>query len=653
MRRLVLVLSAFLAAALSAHAQNNPYAIDDECYAYFSRAEELAGTPGFEEASNALLHAAITKGDTKAQTLYYVGRLKHATRRTYANGTDSPQQDADVLQKQQELKDIADKFGYPQYFYYSYELAQNYFFNHGQPLRTMELLQEMQQISTQRKEPYGEWMSYRYLVALYISQSDYITAKKYILKALELHRTTDDPIIKRQSVSRLYCDLSDTYVIGSDSVKINVLKAVKTATLHLDSLRCDYHLAKIAAYEKRAGDYYRYRDRCLKDSSLHTISRTAERLFQTLDSIIEGGFNLNSVKDLSFSRIREVKYIANVAEIYGYKDQAFELERLMVRKFENQIASLNQSKIAEMNARMGNTYLSAELAEKTREVLHITRVVSILAAVILLSILISLIIHINSLRRNNLKLAEANEKVTLANAAKTRFVQNMSHEVRTPLNAIVGFSQLLSLPDGSFPEEEKEEFANHIVNNTKMLTMLLDDILSTTDMDSGNYKIRIEEGESGFMAKAAISSAEHRLQPGVTMRYEQDYEGTHVFRTDPQRVQQILINLLTNSCKHTTEGEIVLRCSLNENPGEISYSVTDTGSGVPADQAEKIFERFTKLNDFVQGTGLGLSICRDIAGKMGARVYLDTTHTGKGARFVFVLPEVPPQDRQVNNQQTI
>ena len=201
--------------------------------------------------------------------------------------------------------------------------------------------------------------------------------------------------------------------------------------------------------------------------------------------------------------------------------------------------------------------------------------------------------------------------------------------------------------------EEKEEFANHIVNNTKMLTMLLDDILSTTDMDSGNYKIRIEEGESGFMAKAAISSAEHRLQPGVTMRYEQDYEGTHVFRTDPQRVQQILINLLTNSCKHTTEGEIVLRCSLNENPGEISYSVTDTGSGVPADQAEKIFERFTKLNDFVQGTGLGLSICRDIAGKMGARVYLDTTHTGKGARFVFVLPEVPPQDRQVNNQQTI
>ena len=116
--------------------------------------------------------------------------------------------------------------------------------------------------------------------------------------------------------------------------------------------------------------------------------------------------------------------------------------------------------------------------------------------------------------------------------------------------------------------------------------MLLDDILNTTAMDSGNYRIQYEEGECGFMGQAAISSAEHRLQPGVTMRYEQDFEGPFTFKTDPRRVQQILINLLTNSCKHTTEGEIVLKCSLSENPGEVSFSVTDTGSGVPADQAE-------------------------------------------------------------------
>ena len=90
--------------------------------------------------------------------------------------------------------------------------------------------------------------------------------------------------------------------------------------------------------------------------------------------------------------------------------------------------------------------------------------------------------------------------------------------------------------------------------------------------------------------------------------------------TDPRRVQQILINMLTNACKHTAKGEIKLTYSTADEPGFIQFSVTDTGTGVPADQAEAIFGRFTKLNEFVQGTGLGLSICREIAEKMGGKV---------------------------------
>ena len=648
MRKIVSIALLLLWSFLNLAAQNNPYQLNDECYKYFREAELLVGKEGFEEVNGELLHSAITHEDTKAQTLYYVERLKHACRVIPTQVLSTQEQDEQVLQMQEDLKDIADKFGFPQYFYYSYELVQNYFYNHLKPMRTLELLQEMQRTAVKRGEPYGEWQSIRYMIALYISQSDYITAKQYILQALDFFHKTKDPIVRKQSVARLYCDLSDTYVIGADSVKVNIDKAVKASQVHLDTLRCEYHLAKISAYEKRVEDYIRHRDYCLRDRALRTISPTASKLFETLDSIIEGRFDYHKVNDLAFSRVREVKYIANVAEVWGYKDQAFELERLLVRKFETQIAALNQSKITEMDARLGNDILSAELAQQTKENLRILRLVTFLVIGILLAVLTFLVIHILTLRKNNSRLREANEQVMLANAAKTRFVQNMSHEVRTPLNAIVGFSQLLSLPDGSFSPEEKDEFAGHIINNTKMLTMLLDDILNTSAMDSGNYRIQFEEGECGFMSQAAISSAEHRLQPGVSMRYEQDFEGPFTFRTDPRRVQQILINLLTNACKHTTEGEIVLKCSLSENPGEVSFSVTDTGSGVPADQAEKIFERFAKLNEFVQGTGLGLSICRDIAGLMGGRVYLDTTHTGKGARFLLVLPIEPPQQPQTN-----
>ena len=246
------------------------------------------------------------------------------------------------------------------------------------------------------------------------------------------------------------------------------------------------------------------------------------------------------------------------------------------------------------------------------------------------------------------ELQEANEKLRLADAAKTRFVQNMSHEVRTPLNAIVGFSQLLSLPDGALEPKEKEEFAGHIVNNSQMLTMLLDDILNINAMDTGGYRIVYSSGEMHFMARAAISSAQHRLQPGVKMYYAPEKEEPFTFTTDPRRVQQILINLLTNACKQTSAGEIRLTSSLEENPGYVTYAVTDTGPGVAPEAAEKIFERFTKLNEFLQGTGLGLSICRDIADRMGAKVFLDTSHTASGARFVFMVPVNPPKTNNLS-----
>ena len=639
---ILLALSSIPGTMLPLAAQNNPYAIDDECYKYFKQAELLVGKEGFEEVNNELLRTAITKDDKKSQTLYYVERLKNASRSIPSHVFTTEKQDQTILQYMADLKEVADRFGYPQYYYYAYEITQNYFYNHNKIIRTMELVQELQQVATQRKDAYGLWMSQRYMVSLYVAQSDYISAKSYIQKAIKIYEESKDPVIRRQSPSRLYCDLADTYIIGSDSLKINIHKAVKAATLHLDSLRCTYYLAKIAAYEKDAANYRRYRDYCLSDPQIGTISATAPLMFKTLDAIMEGRFDANVINSLSVARVREIKYLANVAEVYGYEGQGFEIERLLVQKFERHIAEANMSKITELDARLGNAELQKELATKSEEVLNVTRLVMILLTILLMAIITFLIIHLRTLRKKNKTLREANEKAELANAAKTRFVQNMSHEVRTPLNAIVGFSQLLSLPDGSFSPEEKDEFSNHIINNTKMLTMLLDDILNTTAMDSGNYRITFEDGECGFICQSAISSAEHRLQPGVTMTYVPQFEGQHMFRTDPRRVQQILINLLTNSCKHTTKGEIKLGCSLKENPGEVTFWVTDTGPGIPPDQAEAIFNRFTKLNDFVQGTGLGLSICRDIAGKMNGRVFLDTSYTG-GARFVLVLPDTLPQ----------
>ena len=651
MKKVFLLTLLLLSVLCPMAAQNNPYDIDDECYSYFQQAELLLGREGFEEVNARLLARALACGDDKAETIFYVERLKNLTH-SYSGVTTTEEDDMLVLKEMETLKSIARSKGYIQYYYYAYDVVQNYFFNHDKFVRTMDLVQEMREYALRVGEEYGVWMGSRYLVNLYIVQNDYVSAKKYILEALKIFNESTDPTIRRQSASRLYCDLANTYPIGHDSVRINVQKALDVSKQHLDTLRYLYHMAKLDAFNMDIPSYEATRDACLADPALPQVSATAARMFSNIDNIVYGGSQEPEIRlEGMMTHLREVKYIANIAENYGFKDLAFRLEKDLVAYEEQQLSKANQTRLSELDARLGNDRLTVDLERKTQEALRSSRLVTILLTTILLAILSFVLIQLRMLRIHKNEdealiadLKEANEKVRLADAAKTRFVQNMSHEVRTPLNAIVGFSQLLSLPDGSFPPEEKDEFSGHIINNTKMLTMLLDDILNVSAMDSGNYRISYEEGEMHFIARSAISSAEHRLQPGVQMFYVPESEEPFSFTTDPRRVQQILINLLTNSCKHTTAGEIRLSSSLTACPGYVTYAVTDTGPGVPADQAEKIFERFTKLNEFVQGTGLGLSICRDIAGRMGARVYLDTTYTEGGARFVFEVPVSPEED---------
>lgn len=653
MKRFVLACLCLLAAVWPSAAQNNPYEIDDVCYAILQRVEAVVDDPAaedFDEISADLLATAIERGDTKAQTLYYV----FALRRICRVGVNVPMEQRLQMNRQvdeafDKLREVAREMGYTQYYYYSYDLAQNYYFDSRQITAAFDLLDEMLKASEQENDDYGEWQALRFLAQMYMQQGDIVNTRLYLLQALDLYAESKDPDVRRQPVTRTYCDLADTYDFAEDSSRLFYNRAAEAAQTHLDTLRCSYYQAQIAAFDKDVAEYERKRDYCLNDSAFRSFFRTGKELFACVDAMVHNARPSQALMD-TLALPRQQQFLGRLAAQWGQYDTSLMMMRKRYEEMQYMLSRVNNMRLEEASGRYQNYSLNRQLIEKNQEVLMATRLVEFLVMVILLVSSGFFWVHNRNLRKARemdeeriRELKEANEQVELANAAKTRFVQNMSHEVRTPLNAIVGFSQLLALPDGSFPEEEKAEFSNHIINNTKMLTMLLDDILNASAMDAGKYRISYEEGEMNFIAQAAIRSAEHRLQPGVKMYYAPESEEPFTFQTDPRRVQQILINLLTNSCKHTKEGEIRLSSSLTSRPGYVSYFVTDTGPGVPADQAEHIFERFTKLNDFVQGTGLGLSICRDIAGRMGASVYLDTTYTAGGARFVFEVPVEPPQ----------
>lgn len=664
MKRWFLASFCLLASLWTSVGQNNPYEIDDICYGILQQVETVVDNPSateFDELNTYLLASAIERGDTKAETLHYV----FALRRICRVGVNVPldqrlQMNEKVDAAFDRLKEVAREKGYTQYYYYSYDLAQNYYFDSRQISAAFDLLDEMLKESEQENNDFGEWQALRFLAQIYMQQEDILNTRLYLQQALDLYATSKDPDVRRQPVTRTYCDLADTYDFADDSSRLFYNKAMESAQAHLDTLRCAYYQAQIAAFDKDVDEYERKRDFCLNDSAFRSFFRTGEAFFACVDALVHHERPSEALMDV-LALPRQQQFIGRLAAQWGQYDVSLTMMRKRYMEMQYMLSRINNMRLEEASGRYQNYALNRQLSEKNQEVMIATRLVEFLVMVILLVSSGFFWVHNRNLRKARemdesriRELKEANEQVQLANAAKTRFVQNMSHEVRTPLNAIVGFSQLLALPDGSFPEEEKAEFSDHIINNTKMLTMLLDDILNASAMDAGKYQISYEDGEVHFIAQAAIRSAEHRLQPGVKMYYAPESEEPFSFQTDPRRVQQILINLLTNSCKHTKEGEIRLSSSLTRRSGFVSYSVTDTGPGIPADQAERIFDRFTKLNDFVQGTGLGLSICRDIAERMGASVYLDTTYTDGGARFIFEVPVDPPpqEDNTITNTPT-
>ncbi|MCQ2229217.1 MAG: PAS domain-containing sensor histidine kinase [Bacteroidales bacterium] len=228
------------------------------------------------------------------------------------------------------------------------------------------------------------------------------------------------------------------------------------------------------------------------------------------------------------------------------------------------------------------------------------------------------------------------EEALAANKAKTEFLHNMIHEIRNPLNAIMGFSQLLGMPDGTWSEEEKEEHNKQIANAYSMLSLLIDDVLDIADSNHGNYIVNIAETNVNNVCRIAMQAAEFRKPKAVKMHFTTEVDDSYTIQSDGRRISQVLVNYLTNACKHTWAGEIRLHCSTTENPGKLTFSVTDTGEGVPPEMAEYVFERFTKHNAKVKGSGIGLNICSIIAEKLHGEVKLDTSYTN-GARFVFIL----------------
>ena len=239
------------------------------------------------------------------------------------------------------------------------------------------------------------------------------------------------------------------------------------------------------------------------------------------------------------------------------------------------------------------------------------------------------------LKRSQIRQEAMKEKAVQAIQRKNMFLSNMSHEVRTPLNAIVGFSAVLTDEDESFDDESRREFSEIIKVNSFQLLKLINDILDFSDFENDNITFNIRTHDAVKLCNEVVETVMASRKLEVEMRFDTDLS-VLMLDTDDARLRQVLINLLVNAAKFTEQGSIVLELKMAD-AGTALFSVTDTGCGIPPEKQHLIFERFEKLNDFVQGSGLGLSICQLIVKYMNGKLWGDSGYAS-GARFCFTHP---------------
>ena len=240
----------------------------------------------------------------------------------------------------------------------------------------------------------------------------------------------------------------------------------------------------------------------------------------------------------------------------------------------------------------------------------------------------------DELQESESALREAKDRAEESSRLKSAFLANMSHEIRTPLNAIVGFSDVLA--SGGSSEDEQQGYVDIIKTNSDLLLRLINDILDVSRLEADRVTFTFEECDVVPLCQRVLASVSQARKSENEFIFECDRESMDM-RTDTQRLQQVIINLLSNADKFTRNGKITLGLKMDEKQREVLFSVSDTGTGIPLEKQKLVFERFEKLNEYVQGTGLGLSICKLTVEKWGGKIWVDPGYTD-GARFVFTHP---------------
>lgn len=246
-------------------------------------------------------------------------------------------------------------------------------------------------------------------------------------------------------------------------------------------------------------------------------------------------------------------------------------------------------------------------------------------------IIVSIEWDITQLELMRRELIESKEKAETSDKLKSAFLANMSDEIRTPLNAIVGFSRIISESDNA---EERREYYEIVDANNERLLQLINEILDLSKIESGIVEFTYGPVRLHTLCKEIHDAHVFRCPQGVELRFDSPDEALSI-HSDKNRIFQVFSNLIGNAFKFTTEGSVSY--GYKQEGERVVFYVKDTGLGIEPEKLGRVFQRFAKLNNFAQGTGLGLSICKTIIERLGGEIAV-SSEVGTGTTFTFWLP---------------
>ena len=264
------------------------------------------------------------------------------------------------------------------------------------------------------------------------------------------------------------------------------------------------------------------------------------------------------------------------------------------------------------------------------------RNIALTIGIILLGLLVAALSYIVFSRRRHMRqLKRAYDHALESDKAKSAFIRNVTHEVRTPLNIISGFAQVIADPTLVTAPEERAHIAEMMQKNTQLITSLVDEILELSFNENAPEAVAKDDNIGvNELLRDLLQENEYRVGKAIKLQFDSDLSDDVSLQTNEAMLKRIINLLVDNAIKYTKEGSITLKASADDQ--QVILAVEDTGTGIPADAAEHIFERFYKVDSFREGLGLGLPLCRTMTTRLGGTVDLDTSYQ-HGSRFVVKL----------------